>query len=74
MLHVNRQVRPIWKALAKQPIGIFVAAALLRALGITEVDPDICRDGEFAMITQFHPPVPSQRIHAAGAAPRRSGR
>jgi len=49
--------------LAQQTVGVFVAAAQPRALGITEVDADISGDGELAMIGQFGSTVPSQRSH-----------
>ena len=49
--------------MSQQSIGIFVAAALPRALGITEVDADIRRDGELAMIGQFCSAILGQRCH-----------
>ena len=49
--------------MAQQAIGILAAAALPRAFGITEVDADICRDGELPMIRKFGSPVLGQRGH-----------
>ena len=33
------------------------------ALGVTEVDADIRRDGELPMVSQLRSPIPSQRRH-----------
>ena len=63
MLSVNGSVRAVREVLAQQTIGVLVAAALPGAFRITEVDADIRRDGELAMISQFRSPIPSQRRH-----------
>jgi len=63
MLSVNGEVRAVREVLAQQTIGVFVASALPRAFRVTEVDADIRRNGELAMIGQFRPPVPGQRRH-----------
>ena len=62
-LGVDGLVRPVGEVLSQQSIGVFVAAALPRAFGITEVDADICRDSELSVVGQFGSPVSGQRRH-----------
>ena len=63
ILTVDGQIRSVGEVLAQQTICVLVAAALPRALRITEVDSDISSDGEFPVIGQFGAPVPGQRGH-----------
>ncbi len=65
MPSINGQVRAVREVLAQQAIGVFVAAARPGAFRVTEVNADVCRDGELAMTGQFRPAIPSQLGHHA---------
>jgi hypothetical protein len=40
ILSMNAEIRALWKVLAQQPVGVFVATALPGAFWVTEVDVD----------------------------------
>src|SRR5664279_2762657 len=61
-LRVHRQVCSLRKVLSQQPIGVLIGAALPRALWITKVNIDICRQRKSSMIRQLLATVPGQRL------------
>jgi hypothetical protein len=61
-LRVRRQVRPARKVLAQQPVGVFVRAALPRALRVTKIDVDVSFHRESLVVCEFFSAVPGQRF------------
>jgi hypothetical protein len=48
----------VGQILAQQAVGVFVGAALPRALGIAEIDVDVRRQGEAPMIGKLLAAIP----------------
>lgn len=44
------EVRPLWKVLAEQTIGVLVAASLPRALRVAEIDVETSIDPELGVL------------------------
>ena len=55
------EIRALWRILAQQPVGVFVASALPRALWITEIDFQPRIDLKLRMLGHFRTLTPSQR-------------
>src|SRR5271170_6273797 len=66
-LGIAGQVGFSGEVLSQQPVGVFVGAALPRALRITEVDVHLRGHGEALVFGHLQPSVPGQR------APQRRG-
>ena len=52
---MNRQIGVLVQELTQQSVGVFAAAALPRAVGITEVHAHVCGAGESRMPNHFVP-------------------
>ncbi len=58
VLAVAREVGAFGQILAKQPVGVLVAAALPGAAGIAEVDDYVGRDGELLVAGELGAAIP----------------
>src|SRR5450432_3640258 len=61
-LRVLRQVGALRKVLSQQTIGVFIRAALPRALRIAKINVDVGRQREASMVRKFLATVPGQRF------------
>ena len=71
-LAVHREVGAFWEVLTQKTIGVLVGAALLRGVGITEVDIQVRVGRPALVIGKFLAPIPCERAGvtlAAGAVP-----
>ena len=59
---MHRQVRAFGEVLAQQAVGVFVRAALPRALRIAEVHLDVGRHSEPLVIRELDSAIPGQRL------------
>ncbi len=57
---VSTKVCSLWKVLAEKTIGVFVAAALPRALRVAEIDVETGVDPELGMLGHLGALVPGQ--------------
>src|SRR5450432_4513335 len=61
-LRMHRQVGALWKVLSQQTIGVFIRAALPRALRVAKINVDVGRQREASMVRKFLAAVPGQRF------------
>ena len=59
-LRVYRQVGSLGEVLSEQAIGVLIGSPLPRALRITEVNVDVCRQAKPSMICEFLATIPGQ--------------
>ena len=62
LLGVHGEVRAFREVLAQETVSVLIGAALPRAVGISEVDVEIGRQGQALVIGQFLASVPCQRL------------
>ena len=57
---MTAEISALWKVLAKQTVGIFIVAALPRALRVSEVDFDTSVDPKLSMLCHLDALIPGQ--------------